>query len=320
MARESAASDAWHSASRQGDRGLREVLASILGDAPERLMITSGVRSGVGVLSRGVRRVLHERPSFAGTVQAFRGFGVPVELVGWDKLPEAVRVDDPADSLLLWVTHPLRNPDGATLDPAKWRQLRQLSSGRLRVVANEVYRWHTTVGPDPHGPPATMVGSFAKLAGTGSTLGWIRTADVHAVMRFQPSRPPLLWQRCWRYLLERGAIERFVEASVLPSQRAARVFLHGLGSATLYNVTPPFILLTVAGLRSDELVAQLAEKGILAGSGFDFLAPEPAVRLAFAGLGSSQAETAAAIISRNFAGRYRLSTPDLAASQSTRIE
>src|SRR5689334_17142663 len=58
--------DSWHPAPVQGDRRLREVLGAILGDDPDRILITSGVRAGASVIARDAQMIRHERPSFMG--------------------------------------------------------------------------------------------------------------------------------------------------------------------------------------------------------------------------------------------------------------
>src|SRR5207248_2863027 len=128
--------DSWHPPPWRGDPRLREVLGSILGSPPDDLVITCGVRAGASVIARTARRVLHERPSFTGTVAVLRSFRSDLELCTWEEMSERGR----NGGSVVWLTTPCRNPDGATLSRDDWAWVDALASAN-QVVVNEVYRW-----------------------------------------------------------------------------------------------------------------------------------------------------------------------------------
>lgn len=292
--------DAWHPAPLQGDLRLRETLASLLSEDPENILITNGVRASASVIARTAGRVMHERPSFTGTVAVCRSFHPDLELVRWSELAAASRAGGWLDpDGVVWLTSPCRNPDGVTLSGDDWSWVIG-AARKSRVVVNEIYRWFGA--PSTRPDPVWMVGSLSKLAGSGAGLGWIRGQGMAAVAREQHVRPSLCWQRCWRHLLEAGALDLFVHHTVRPAAAAAEAFATELRRVSGYECAPaagpwpPFLLLPVPACTERAFVARLEADGVRVGPGADFLAARPSVRVCFVGVRESDAQHAARVI------------------------
>jgi DNA-binding transcriptional MocR family regulator len=298
--------DTWHPPPPQGEYRLREVLGDILGEDPDDVLITSGVRAGASVIARTAREVLHERPSFSGTAAVLRTSHPDLELVQWGDLP-AISASPPErdGDRLVWLTTPCRNPDGATLSADDWACLTAIAR-RSRMVVNEVYRWFGSAVQRPD--HVWMTGSLSKLAGGGAGLGWIRGPDMEVLRRLQHARPSRCWQRCWCYLLERGVLELFVDQTVRPAAAAAEAFATELRRVSDYAYRPaagcwwpPFLLLPVPTSTDHEFVARLDEAGVRVGPGSDFLAATPGVRVCFVGVSEADARHAARVIGAQLA-------------------
>lgn len=298
--------DSWHPPPLQGEQRLREVLGAIFGADPDQILVTSGVRATASVVGRHAHRILHERPSFTGTVAVLRSFHSDLELHPWADLSAALAAG-PAGGNLIWLTTPFRNPDGVTLTPADWRWIDAVDEHN-QVIVNEVYRWFAP--PTPGSGRVWLTGSLSKLAGSGAGLGWIRGPGVHRVAEQQHSRPSRFWQRCWCHVLERGGIDLFIDHTVRPAAAACDAFttelrrVTGLDCRPSSGGRPPFLLLPVPTRAAREFVDLLAFDGINVGSGDDFLAARPGIRVCFVGVSEGDARRAARTIgARLTAGR-----------------
>jgi DNA-binding transcriptional MocR family regulator len=301
-ARALACPDSWHPAPVQGERCLRDVLGAILQEDAEQVVITSGVRAAAATLiAPGERTILHERPSFTGTVTVLRSRHPGLRLMSWPELLAWSRSAGLASGkAVAWITTPCRNPDGATLSPGGWELIEAVEPPH-QVVVNEVYRWF---GPAMRRPGRVwLTGSLSKLAGSGAGLGWVRGPGVHSLAERQVSRPSRFWQRCWSYLLEHGVIDLFTAHTVRPAAAAAHAFAtelhritgadHRPAGALPAGTWPPFLLLPVPHASAGEVVSRLRAEGIHVGSGDDFLAPAPSIRVCFVGVPEAGARHAA---------------------------
>jgi DNA-binding transcriptional MocR family regulator len=302
--------DVWHPAPIQGERCLRVTLGAILHEDPDQILITSGVRAAASVIARGARAVLHERPSFTGTVAVLRSVHPDLEILSWaDLLAKSRSADAAAGGTVIWLTTPCRNPDGATLARDVWEWIDAVDPAD-QVVLNEVYRWFG-LAPERQVPERQgrvwRTGSLSKLAGGGAGLGWIRGRGVENLAERQHSRPSRCWQRCWCYLLEHGAIELFVDHTVRPAVAASRAFTTELRRVTGIDHRPggrlpPFLLLPVPTATGREFADRLRAEGIHVGSGEDFLAPTPSIRVCFVNVSEAAARHAARRIGVRLAG------------------
>jgi DNA-binding transcriptional MocR family regulator len=279
-----------------GDRMLRDQLAERLGVVPERVVITSGVRSAAVALVRPAGRVVVERPTFRGVPQVLSAAGIRVTSVPWERMRDGGdstvgTVDevgaDSAVGAVVWITAPARNPDGASPEPAL---LRELVAGGRTVVCNTAYEWFG--GPPVLPDGVVRVGTLHKLAGPGAQLGWVVDAPAGRDTALWFAAPPLHWQRAWGYFIRAGGVDVLRDRHAGLAEARAN-FLTGLGLAV--TGAGPHVLVPVAGAEGDA-VAAVAAAGVLVSPGAAFAALEPAVRVCLFGLSPSAASRVASVV------------------------
>lgn len=265
---------------------LRIALANQLDCAPDQLAITCGVRAAVPLLAPFLPYLTVETPSFEDLPALARSLGCVVERAPWPELT----LDD---SRAIWLTHPCRNPDGASLPP---ELLERLPRRRNLAVVNEVYRWHSPTGRIPVAGNVVAVGSLAKIWGPAARLGWVRgnlVAELStAALRI--SSPPPLVQHAWAAFIDRHGLDllgRDVEAADAARRRFCdlidpeQLAVQGDGPSVLVRLP--------AGISADEALQRLLRLGVKATAGRHFGVPYESLRLTFIGVPLSDAEVVA---------------------------
>lgn len=298
--------DVWRTPPRLGLPRLRAALAGHLGLAPERLLITQGVRSAVSGLLCGIRRVLVERPTFAAIPRLAehegKDLGVlptrPLDLSG------AFRSDT-----LIWMTSPARNPDGWSLDRPATVLLEQVGGrpGGPRIVVNQAYHWLAPRAPRP--TCATLVGSLHKAAGGGVSLGWLAPPDGDPLLdRPFTGGPPRPWQLAWALFIEEGGLDRLAAQTLQPAQQRCVEFMQRLaGAGVVSDHADPTgglsaLLPLPPGLSEPHAVAVLEHSGVAVSPGAAFLAESPSIRVCFTAVDDQDIEPCARIVARLLAG------------------
>lgn len=271
---------------------LRRVLGNALGCPPDTLAITVGVRAAVPLLAPLLREVAVEKPSFEGIPHLAQVLGCNVRRSTWD---EIMAGGFPA----VWLTHPGRTPDGASLSH---EQFDALSVSHGVTVVNEIYRWHS----EPDGPPRNFpdgwftVGSLAKIFGPAARVGWIRSAQIRRLDKhaLRACSPPALVQAMWAHFLMRGGLDS-LRATAIRACRARRTFCEVMGPGMLApGHDGPSVLVKLPGsVTSDDILSELSHHGIKASNGRHFAAGDHAIRLTFTGVSADQAAHVARALS-----------------------
>ncbi|MDX8033823.1 pyridoxal phosphate-dependent aminotransferase [Lentzea sp. BCCO 10_0856] len=247
----------------RGVAGLSEVLGELL-EVPDHVYVTSGVRALIPAFTLLGRKVIVERPTYDGVPAAFRRCGADVEL---GDLTDALDAD-PARHLV-WLTSPGRNPDGWTLTEELAGEFGAWVARGGVVVQNETYRWFA--GDGPRVPGAHLIGSFNKLAGGWSRTGWLAgSADGPLGAYLRTGTPPTPWQAAWAAFADRGLpllLERARKTGEITKRVAALTGTSARGASVLVPVSAEW----------------LRERGVAAGPGPAFHAPEHTARLSFLG-------------------------------------
>ncbi len=286
--------NAWHGPGSRGEPELLTALGELLRVDPRRIVVTSGVRNvtvALGALSSGL---LIEKPTFAQIPALFQSLGIPVRCAAW---PDLAALGHRAGGTI-WVTSPARNPDGASIEARLAMRLRDIAAERDGfMVVNETYAWYA----DFTAPPGCVrVGSLSKLVGGGARLGWVIDPPEAAASALARLGPPTAWQRAWARFFGRTGRERLIAAFVRPVQDARNAFFAASGDLADRLVHPgdgPSVLIPLGeSVTEQRAAALLAERGILVGTGSDFLSGRPGIRIAFTGLTASQAEDAGQIV------------------------
>jgi DNA-binding transcriptional MocR family regulator len=175
---------------------LREALADMLTGSgtpttPDQLVITNGAQQAVNLAAQLFVRpgddVLVESPSFAGTIDVFRGRGArlvtaPVDEDGVD-IEVVGNVLATRKPRLIYVMPSFHNPTGALMSEHRRRQLAALaeSEGVPLIEDNALEHaplddaWLRPIaafgGPDS---PVLTAGSLSKVAWGGLRVGWLR--------------------------------------------------------------------------------------------------------------------------------------------------
>lgn len=286
--------DVWRCPGPEGDGRLRSALAYQLSVPADRLVVTAGVRACAQVIGEARVTVRLERPGFSGVASALRAAGADVTLCSWgEMLGDQDTGQQPAT---LWLTNPGRNPDGRSLAENERQELSQRCAKGVRVVINNLYRWHCA-DSEPI-PGATLVGSLSKIAGSGCRLGWLVLAhplDGQAVSRLA-ARPPALWQRAWAYFLEETELRPFRRGQIARCLAARDAFRSGAESwlpGSARSADGPSILLSFPGLAETDLIGRLRRVGVRAGTGSDFACTVSSARLCFSNVSEADARAAA---------------------------
>ncbi|WP_165906194.1 aminotransferase class I/II-fold pyridoxal phosphate-dependent enzyme [Streptomyces sp. Z26] len=264
----------------RGDPGLRAALGTVLGfPAGEGgPLVSSGIRPLVGSFALLGRRVVVEKPSYAGVVTSFERCGAQVLRA---ELDEALRIARPAREHLLWITSPWRNPDGWSLDrPAVERLTRFVDDGGV-LVQNETYRFFGTgrSAAALRVPGAFVVGSMAKAAGPWARLGWLHgdTVPPPVEAHLRAAAPPAVWQRAWARFAADGGLSRLLDRC----RTVAALTAHAAAVSGAPRHGGASVLLR---LDVEEPVDHLRHGHALrVGDGRDFGAPAGTVRLCFLG-------------------------------------
>lgn len=286
--------DVWRCPEPAGDGRLRSALAYQLGVPVDRLVVTAGVRACAQVIGEARMTVRLERPGFSGIASALRAAGADVTFCSWG---EMIREQDTGQRpATLWLTNPGRNPDGRSLTENERQVLSQRCAKGVRVVINNLYRWHCGGNEPVSG--ATLVGSLSKIAGSGCRLGWLLLAhplDEQAVSRLA-ARPPALWQRAWAYFLEETGLRPFRHGQIARCLAAKDAFRSAAESwlpRSARSADGPSILLSFPGLAETDLIGRLRRAGVRAGAGSDFGCTVSSARLCFTNVPEADARAAA---------------------------
>jgi aspartate/methionine/tyrosine aminotransferase len=283
----------WGPPSPGGDPWLLDVLHDRLGAPLGRTVVTAGVRHFAASVAGTVPRVVIERPGFQPLAEIFRTSGGHVTEVGWEDLPASVA--DEETNALVWVTSPLRNPDGAELPDQLVTDLTDLSRRGHQVILNQAYGWY---GNAIHNADLWTVHSLSKLCGGGSRLGWVITpSDTEPLVTTLETGPARLWQRAWASFIDGQALDSFHTAIVEPALAAASAFLDGAGAQLGWQVpSHPMPVLTLEFPDCDEAegLQALASAGLLVSPGSAFGLPVFGCRVAFSGIDAKDSPTVVA--------------------------
>src|SRR6266700_590520 len=268
-----------------GSVELREALGTALGCAGDSVVITAGVRAAVPILKCFFTEVVVERPSFSGVADLADDLGMRVVRRPWHDM-----IADSAPAV--WITHPARNPDGASLSA---EQITALAPREGITVVNEVYRWHK-IGHAQGEPELPghwfVVGSLSKVFGPAARLGWLRgerTGEIgNHVLRI--GSPPLVVQEMWADFLNCGGL-RLLAAAACEQTAVRRVFCDAVGmhAAALTGDGPSILVPTPSGWTADEALIALEDRGIRASSGTHFGAGSGMLRFTFTGVSQQEA-------------------------------
>lgn len=166
------------------DRYTREGLAT----RPEQVLITSGARSALALLSAHLRprAATVEIPTYSSALAGFRAAGI--RLVGCRATADGWDLDQLHDAFhataggLAYLVPDFQNPTGALMTIAVRRTVARLAERYgVTVVADETMRdldLRETPSPLPRIPRSVLVGSAAKTIWAGLRVGWIRATTA----------------------------------------------------------------------------------------------------------------------------------------------
>lgn len=266
---------------------LRQALGRALGEDPDLILITAGVRAAIPVLGRRLAHTTLEIPTFNGVATVLSALGYQPRLLPWPMMT--------GDGGAAWVTHPARNPDGASMTPLELQDL--LGGAWSTVVVNESYRWYAPTRPVPALPGnAFAVGSLHKLAGPGARIGWIRGHDVPALDRhlMRISGPSPLSQQAWATFIDSGGLNALYPA-VTAAVDARTAFETAAGEALktgLASVGPSLLATTPSPWTGPEAARRVHAAGVAVTPGEEFLGPADSVALFFTGISTEMAAEA----------------------------
>jgi len=179
---------------------VRKELANFLGDfygKPcdwQTVMLTGGSSMGTDVAARIHTEfgdyAVTESPTYYLAHTMFRNRGlklldVPIESDGMDIVALEKLLKEKEHRIKMVYTVPINhNPSGVTMSPAKRKKLIALAKEYdFKILADEAYQLlnfeKTNVVPlfyddDPNDPRVLSVGTFSKLIGPGTKVGWIQ--------------------------------------------------------------------------------------------------------------------------------------------------
>jgi 2-aminoadipate transaminase len=183
----------WQYAPSEGVGALREAIAEHcrrdgLDDGPERVVVTTGARQGLTVVTRAITRpgdvVACESPSFAGVLRAISStgaqvLGVPVDDDGLDvDFLEQLLARHEISMLALQPR--MQNPTGRDLSPERRERLAELAVRHgFFIVEDAIYSPLRFEGADhgairPLAPDHTIyIHSLSKVFSPGLRAGWV---------------------------------------------------------------------------------------------------------------------------------------------------
>lgn len=183
----------WQYAPSEGTAVLREAIAEHcrrdgIEDGPERVIVTTGARQGLAVVTRAITRpgdvVACESPSFAGVIRAISStgaqvLGVPVDDDGLDvDVLEQLLARHEIGMLALQPR--MQNPTGRDLSPERRERLAELAVRHgFFIVEDAIYSPLRFEGTDhgairPLAPDHTIyIHSLSKVFSPGLRAGWV---------------------------------------------------------------------------------------------------------------------------------------------------
>lgn len=155
---------------------------------PAEIVITTGSQQSIDLLGKAFidpgDRVLLERPSYLGAIQAFEVYEprlvhVPLTDEGLDaKALAAALSDGPAK--MLYAVPNFQNPSGLSYSEAARRSVAETLKGRPTLLVEDdpyaALRFHGKPSPPLrsfYGPGSVMLGTFSKTVSPGIRVGWI---------------------------------------------------------------------------------------------------------------------------------------------------
>ncbi|WP_141584622.1 PLP-dependent aminotransferase family protein [Actinomadura sp. WMMA1423] len=257
------------------DRCTAEGLAT----RPEQILITSGARAALALLTAHLRprAAAVEIPTYPAALAGFRAAGTRlagcrVTTDGWDldQLDDAFRA---AAGGLAYLVPDFQNPTGALMPVAVRRTVARLAGRHgVTVVADETMRdLDLRAAPSPleRIPRAVLVGSAAKTVWAGLRVGWIRgTAALIGELARHPLCEPLsaapTQQMVAAELLRDPAPVLDHRRAVLRQQRDHLSGLLGGDDRWRFTVPPGGLALwlRLTAVRSDVVTAEAREYGL----------------------------------------------------------
>ncbi len=260
---------------------LRATLAAYLGRVrgvranAEQMMITGGLRQGVGLLfstlaAAGARRVAVEDPGWLGIRESAADAGLRVVLVGVDD--EGLIVDrleqEEVDVVALAPAH--QYPTGAVLSPGRRGALLAWAQRRAALIVEDDYDAEYRYDRQPIGSlqglaPEHVVygGSASKTLAPAVRIGWMALPErlvspVAARQRQRGGMPSGLEQLALADLIERGELDRHL--------RRQRRRYHKQRDALIAALASELPGLTVHGAAAGLYVVLHLPRGISEGS------------------------------------------------------
>lgn len=210
---------------------LRATLAAYLGRVrgvratPEQMVITSGLRQGVGLLfstlaAAGARRVAVESPGWRGVRETAADAGLQIVPIPVDHEGLVVEVleGEEVDAVAVAPAH--QYPTGAVLSPARRGALLSWAQSRKKLIVEDDYDAEYRYDRQPIGSlqglaPEHVVygGTVSKTLAPALRLGWMALPErlvgpIAACQRRRGGMPDALQQLALADLIERGELDR----------------------------------------------------------------------------------------------------------------
>jgi DNA-binding transcriptional MocR family regulator len=223
----------------EGQPRLRRAIAALDDAEANHILVVAGAQEGIDLLARCLiepgDRVIIDRPTFPGAIQALRAAGA--RLVEWDTAEWSMEA---LERLLIayrpkfiFTMPTFHNPTGRTMDEQQRRALLRLAARyQVPIVEDDVYSRTGLSGSVPPGlyrmdkhNVVIYLSTFSKVLAPGLRLGWI-AAPPHMVKQLSliKMRANLftegLLQLALAELLENGTFEEH-----LPRLRATHTAL-----------------------------------------------------------------------------------------------
>ncbi|WP_225447687.1 PLP-dependent aminotransferase family protein [Streptacidiphilus sp. P02-A3a] len=260
-----------------------------LATRPEQILVTSGARSGLALLSQHLRprSVAVEIPAYFDALHVLRATGarlngLRVSADGWD-VEQLATAFGAARGGLAYLTPDFQNPTGALMDRATRGVVAELAARhRVTVVVDETMReldLRDDPAPGPRIRGALLIGSTSKTVWGGLRVGWIRgPASLVAELCRGPLAVPLAAAPFEQLV----AAELLADGPALLQQRRAALrrqrdhLADLLAGDDRWAFTVPdgglALWLRLAGGRADELAARARADGLDVSPGSRFAA------------------------------------------------